>query len=109
MGALLPLDYAARSVLRRPWRSLILMVSQAVSSGLVVLILLALYATNGYLSGTLLGEYIQQRIEGYHYLVAVLSFVLAALGLRLPATLPAAKVTVGTRKKINHARKTLEK
>jgi cell division protein FtsX len=81
VGALLPLGYAARSVLRRPWRSLILMVSQAVSSGLVVLILLALYATNGYLSGTLLGEYIQQRIEGYHYLVAVLSFVLAALGL----------------------------
>jgi len=81
VSALLPLGYAARSVLRRPWRSLILMVSQAVSSGLVVLILLALYATNGYLSGTLLGEYIQQRIEGYHYLVAVLSFVLAALGL----------------------------
>jgi len=37
------------------------------------------------------------------------SQLLAALGLTLPATLPEAKVTVGTRKKINQERKTLGK
>jgi hypothetical protein len=35
--------------------------------------------------------------------------LLEALQLDLPTTVPAAAVTVGTRKKINHARKTLEK
>jgi hypothetical protein len=35
--------------------------------------------------------------------------LLAALKLNLPSTVPAATVTVGTRKKINQARKTLEK
>jgi hypothetical protein len=35
--------------------------------------------------------------------------LLEALKLGLPATVPAAEVTVGTRKKINKLRKTLEK
>jgi len=35
--------------------------------------------------------------------------LLTALKLSLPSTVPAATVTVGTRKKINQARKTLEK
>ena len=35
--------------------------------------------------------------------------LLAALKLALPATVPAAKVTVGTRKKIHQVRKTLVK
>jgi hypothetical protein len=35
--------------------------------------------------------------------------LLAALNLNLPSTIPEAKVSVGTRKKINHQRQTLEK
>jgi hypothetical protein len=35
--------------------------------------------------------------------------LLAALKLNLPKTVPAAAVTVGTRKKINQARKTIDK
>jgi predicted lysophospholipase L1 biosynthesis ABC-type transport system permease subunit len=75
--------YGFQSLLRRPARSLIVLLGQAAGSGLVVLIFLALYESQGYLMGTLtlLGEYIQQRIEGYHYLIAALCLGLSAMAL----------------------------
>lgn len=75
--------YILQSLLRRPLRSLVILLGQAVGSAMVVLILLAISQSQGYLIGTLtiLGEYIQQHIEGYHYLMAALCLLLSALSL----------------------------
>lgn len=75
--------YAFHSLLRRPVRTLLVLLTQGLSSGLTTLILLAVVETQGYLAGTLtlLGEYILQRIEGHHVLIAALSVVLSAVML----------------------------
>ncbi len=72
--------YALYSLLRRPARTVMVLLTQGLSSGLTTLILLAVVETQGYLTGTLtlLGEYILHRIEVHHVLIAALSVALSA-------------------------------
>ncbi|MDD5369931.1 MAG: FtsX-like permease family protein [Anaerolineaceae bacterium] len=76
-------NYPLQSLYRRPVRNLVVMLGQAAGSGMVVLILLAIFQSHGYLVGTLtlLGEYIQQRVGCFHYLIATLCLLLSGLSL----------------------------
>jgi cell division protein FtsX len=68
--------------LTRRWsRSLLGALTAALSAALLVLLLSVTLEQQGALSGTLLGEFILVRIEGYHYAIVAIGFALAALSL----------------------------
>jgi hypothetical protein len=81
IGKLSLLSYAARGPLRRPARSLVTLGTVAIFAAFLMLILLAIGASRGYLVGMLLGEHILQRVEGYHYLLIALCSLFSALAV----------------------------
>jgi hypothetical protein len=72
---------AWRGLTRRWHRSLLGALTAALSAALLVLLLSVTMDQQGALSGTLLGEFILVRIEGYHYVLVAIGFALAALSL----------------------------
>ncbi len=70
--------YAWLWLWRRASRAFLSGLAAALSSALLVLLLGTTLAQQGYLTGTLLGEYILMHIEGYHYAIVGLGFLLAA-------------------------------
>jgi ABC-type antimicrobial peptide transport system permease subunit len=78
-GKLSMLGYSLRSLMRRRVRTLLVTATIALSAGLLVIILAATQGLRGYLSGTLLGEYLILHIESYHYLMAGVSLLVAAI------------------------------
>lgn len=71
-------DYAWLWLWRRAMRTLLSILAGAVATMLLVLLLGITLAQQSYLRGVLLGEYILVHIEGYHYAIAGLGFLLAA-------------------------------
>jgi hypothetical protein len=80
-GILLSARYALRGVVRRWSRSLLAGMTAALSAGLLVLLVGVVVDRAGYLSGTLLGEYILVQVEGYHWWLVGVGMVLAAAGM----------------------------
>jgi hypothetical protein len=72
---------AWRGLARRWSRSVLGGLTAALSAALLVLMLGVTVDRQGAMSGTLLGEFILVRIEGYHYAIAGIGFGLAALSL----------------------------
>ena len=73
------LSYPLRTLMRRRARTLLVMAIMALSAGLLTTLLAAALGLRGYLHGTLLGEYLLIRIESYHYLLAAVSLLVAAI------------------------------
>jgi len=80
-GVLLSARYALRGVVRRWSRSLLAGMTAALSAGLLVLLVGVVVDRAGYLSGTLLGEYILVQVEGYHWWLVGVGMALAAAGM----------------------------
>ncbi len=80
-GLLLPVRYALRGVVRRWSRSLLAGLTAALSAGLLVLLVGVVADRAGYLSGTLLGEYLLMQVEGYHWGLVGVGLALAAAGM----------------------------
>jgi putative ABC transport system permease protein len=72
---------AWRGLARRWSRSALGALTAALSAALLVLMLGVTVDRQGVMSGTLLGEFILVRIEGYHYAIVGIGFGLAALSL----------------------------
>jgi putative ABC transport system permease protein len=72
---------AWRGLARRWSRSALGALTAALSAALLVLMLGVTVDRQGAMSGTLLGEFILVRIEGYHYAIVGIGFGLAALSL----------------------------
>jgi hypothetical protein len=72
---------AWRGLTRRWHHSLLGALTAALSAALLVLLLSVTMNQQGALSGTLLGEFILVRIEGYHYALVAIGFALAAFSL----------------------------
>jgi len=70
--------YALRSILRRRVRAILVTLTMALAAALLTVFLVASLGLRGYLSGTLLGEYLILHIEGYHYIVAGVGLLVAA-------------------------------
>jgi hypothetical protein len=75
------LPFAWMGMLRRWSRTALGALTATLSSSLFVLMLAVTVDRQGAMSGTLLGEFILVRIEGYHYAIVGLGFGLAALSL----------------------------
>lgn len=75
------LSFAGMGMLRRWSRTALGTLTAALSAALLVLMLAVTVDRQGAMSGTLLGEFILVRIEGYHYTIVGLGFGLAALSL----------------------------
>jgi hypothetical protein len=73
--------YAWYSIIRRWSRTVLSIISAALSSALLVLLLAATLERQGALSGTLLGEFILIEIKPYHYAIAVIGFGLASFSM----------------------------
>ncbi len=73
--------YVLRGLWRRRARPGLALAAVAVAAGLVTLFGVATLGTRGYLSGTLLGEYLLLHIEGYHYGMAGVVLGVAALAV----------------------------
>ena len=73
--------YVLRGIWRRRARLGLALAAVAVAAGLVTLFGVATLGTRGYLSGTLLGEYLLLHIEGYHYGMAGVVLGVAALAV----------------------------
>jgi cell division protein FtsX len=73
--------YVLRGLWRRRARLGLALAAVAVAAGLVTLFGVATLGTRGYLSGTLLGEYLLLHIEGYHYGMAAVVLGVAALAV----------------------------
>jgi cell division protein FtsX len=71
--------YALRQAVRRRARAGLAIMTIAISTGLMTLFLGVIWYAHGYLSGTLLGEYILQHIGGFHFIIAGVSFVVSGL------------------------------
>jgi cell division protein FtsX len=71
--------YAWRQALRRRARAVLAVLTIAISAGLVVLFLGVIWYAHGYLYGTLLGEQLLLHIQGYHFIIAAVSFVVAGI------------------------------
>jgi len=80
-GILLSARYALRGVVRRWSRSLLAGMTAALSAGLLMLLVGVVVDRAGYLSGTLLGEYILVQVEGYHWWLVGVGMALAAGGI----------------------------
>ncbi len=65
--------------MRRPGRTLLAGMAAALSAALLVLLLGVTLEQRAMLSGTLLGEFILLRIEGFHYTIVGIGLGLAAL------------------------------
>ncbi|MBC7228469.1 MAG: ABC transporter permease [Thermoflexales bacterium] len=78
---LLPARYALLGVARRWSRSLLAGLTAALAAGLLVLLVGVVTDRAGYLSGTLLGEYILVQVEGYHWMLVGVGLALAAAGM----------------------------
>ena len=70
-----------KGLLRRWSRTALGALTAALSAALLVLMLAVTVDRQGAMTGTLLGEFILVRIEGYHYTIAGLGFGLATLSL----------------------------
>jgi len=80
-GALLFIRYVLLGVARRWSRSLLAGMTAALCAGLLVVLVGVVVDRAGYLSGTLLGEYILVKVEGYHWMLVGVGFGLAAAGM----------------------------
>jgi putative ABC transport system permease protein len=69
--------YALRDALRRPGRTLLTTLTAVVSAGLLVVLLGVNLQQQNLLSGTLLGEFILVRIQGFHYAIVGIGLGLA--------------------------------
>ncbi len=78
-GRLSLLTYGLRSLLRRRTRAMLMTLTMTLAGALLTVFLAGSLALRGYLSGTLLGEYLLLRIEGYHYLMAGVCLLVASL------------------------------
>ena len=65
--------------MRRPSRTLLTATAAALSAALLVLLLAVTLDQRGMLSGTLLGDFILVRVQGFHYAIVGIGFALAAL------------------------------
>ena len=74
-------NYVLRGLWRRRARLGLALAAMAVAAGLMTLFGVATLGTRGYLSGTLLGEYLLLHIEGYHYGMAAVVLGVAALAV----------------------------
>jgi len=72
-------SYGWSSLMRRPARTLLTATASALSAALLVLLLAVTLGQRGMLSGTLLGEFILVRVQGFHYAIVGIGFALAAL------------------------------
>jgi len=70
--------YAWNGLLRRAGRTLLAALTAVLSAGLLVLLVAVLLEQRGMLSGTLLGEFILVRVQGFHYAIVGIGFGLAA-------------------------------
>lgn len=68
--------YALRSLLRRPLRTALILLSLLIAVGLLGVLLLVQFQLSGVLAGTFLGEYLSIKIEAYHWAVAAVSVAL---------------------------------
>jgi cell division protein FtsX len=75
------LTFSIRQALRRRSRTLIAILTMMISTILVNLILAALMNTQGYITGTLLGEYILMRIGGFHLIIAMISLLISGFSI----------------------------
>lgn len=73
-------SYAAGGVLRRPGRSLITVLGLALSSAFLVLLKLVLDGLDGALYGTLLGQWVRTQVQPFHFMMAGVALLAAALG-----------------------------
>ncbi len=80
-GLLLPVRYALRGWSGAGGRSLLAGLTAALSAGLLVLLVGVVADRAGYLSGTLLGEYLLMQVEGYHWGLVGVGLALAAAGM----------------------------
>lgn len=71
--------YAWSEIKRRQARSVLTGLASVLSAGLLTLLLGVTFQQRGMLSGTLLGEFILVRIEGFHYAIVAIGLGLAAL------------------------------
>jgi putative ABC transport system permease protein len=62
-------EYALRDAQRRPGRALLTALTAVLSSGLLVLLLGVTLQQQSMLTGTLLGEFILVRVQGYHFAI----------------------------------------
>lgn len=69
--------YVLQALSRRRIRALLTIGTMALSGGLLTVLLGASLGLRDYLFGTLLGEYVLLRIEGYHYVMAGISILVA--------------------------------
>jgi hypothetical protein len=76
-----PLDYVWQGMSRRWDRTALGGLTATLSAVLLVLMLAVTVDRQGAMEGTLLGEFILVRIEGYHYAIVGIGFMLAALSL----------------------------
>ncbi len=63
----------------RPGTTAVNVLITAMATGFLVLLVVLLRTTRGYLGGTLLGRYILLHIEGYHVAMAVVALLVAAV------------------------------
>jgi hypothetical protein len=71
--------YAWSEIKRRQARSVLTGLASVLSAGLLTLLLGVTFQQRGMLSGTLLGEFVLVRIEGFHYAIVAIGLGLAAL------------------------------
>jgi putative ABC transport system permease protein len=79
LGSLTLPSYAWRQAVRRRARAGLAVLTIAISTGLVTLFLGVIRYSQGYLTGTLLGETILQHIGGFHLAIVGVSFVVTGL------------------------------
>ncbi|MDY7078177.1 MAG: ABC transporter permease [Chloroflexota bacterium] len=78
-GRLSLLTYGLRSLLRRRTRAVLMILTMTLATALLTVLLVGSLGLRGYLSATLLGEYLVLRIEGHHYLMAGVCLLVAGL------------------------------
>lgn len=71
--------YAWSGLLRRAGRTMLAGLTAVLSTGLLVLLVAVLLEQRGMLGGTLLGEFVLVRVQGFHYAIVGIGFGLAAL------------------------------
>lgn len=78
-GRLSLLTYGLRSLLRRRTRVVLMILTMTLATALLTVFLVASLELRGYLSATILGEYLVLRIKGHHYLMAGVCLLVAGL------------------------------
>ncbi len=77
LGRLSTPAYTLRQALQRRARASLAILTMAISAALITLFLGVILYTRGYLTGTLLGEYVLVHIGPIHFLMAGISFLVA--------------------------------